>query len=35
MAKKIFKFDMSNWIANAPPEQGDNVKFDLSGRKTF
>lgn len=29
--KEDFKFVISDWIANAPPEQGDQVKFDLRG----
>lgn len=29
--KEVFEFATSDWIANAPPEQGDNVKFDLRG----
>jgi hypothetical protein len=33
--KEDFQFDMSKWIANAPPEQGDHVKFDLAGVKPF
>jgi TM2 domain-containing membrane protein YozV len=31
--KEVFEFTISDWIANAPPEQGDNVKFDLRGVK--
>jgi TM2 domain-containing membrane protein YozV len=30
-----FQFEISNWIANAPPEYGDHVKFDLAGVKPF
>jgi TM2 domain-containing membrane protein YozV len=33
--KEVFEFAISDWIANAPPEQGDNVKFDLRGVKPF
>ena len=33
--KEDFAFAISEWIANAPPEQGDNVKFDLRGEKLF
>ncbi len=33
--KEQFKFDISVWIAGAPPEEGDHVKFDLSGVKPF
>jgi TM2 domain-containing membrane protein YozV len=33
--KEDFQFSVSEWIANAPPEQGDNVKFDLRGEKLF
>jgi TM2 domain-containing membrane protein YozV len=29
--KEDFQFAISEWIANAPPERGDNVKFDLRG----
>ena len=31
--KEDFEFSISDWIANAPPEQGDHVKFDLRGVK--
>lgn len=27
--KEIFKFDMSLWVADAPPEKDDIVRFDL------
>jgi TM2 domain-containing membrane protein YozV len=33
--KEEFKFEIQNWIANAPPEQGDQVKFDLRGVMPF
>jgi TM2 domain-containing membrane protein YozV len=33
--KENFDFDLSVWVANAPPEQGDEVVFDLSGVKPF
>lgn len=33
--KEDFQFEIGEWIANAPPEQGDNVKFDLRGIKPF
>jgi TM2 domain-containing membrane protein YozV len=33
--KEDFQFEISDWIANAPPEQGDHVKFDLRGVKPF
>lgn len=33
--KEQFTFDMSVWIAGAPPEQGDHVKFDLRGVKPY
>ena len=33
--KEDFQFEISKWIANAPPEQGDHVKFDLRGVKPF
>lgn len=29
--KEVFKFEMGDWIAGAPPEQGDQVKFELRG----
>ena len=29
--KEQFKFDLKDWIAGAPPEEGDPVKFDLRG----
>lgn len=29
--KEVFQFGVDDWIAGAPPEQGDHVKFDLSG----
>jgi TM2 domain-containing membrane protein YozV len=29
--KEVFKFEIKDWIAGAPPEQGDQVKFDLRG----
>lgn len=32
--KEVFKFELKGWIANAPPEQGDHVKFDLRGGAT-
>jgi TM2 domain-containing membrane protein YozV len=31
--KEVFKFVISDWIAGAPPEQGDHVTFDLRGVK--
>ncbi len=33
--KEQFTFDMSVWIAGAPPEPGDHVKFDLRGVKPY
>jgi TM2 domain-containing membrane protein YozV len=33
--KEEFKFEYKDWIANAPPEQGDQVKFDLRGVVPF
>ncbi len=33
--KEVLQFEISDWIANAPPEQGDHVKFDLRGVKPF
>ena len=33
--KENFPFTIDDWIANAPPELGDNVKFDLRGEKVF
>jgi TM2 domain-containing membrane protein YozV len=33
--KELFKFDSSVWIAGAQPEEGDHVKFDLSGDNPF
>ena len=33
--KENFQFELSAWIAQAPPEQGDQVKFDLAGVKPF
>lgn len=29
--KEVFQFEVNDWIAGAPPEQGDHVKFDLRG----
>lgn len=29
--KELFKFELKDWIAGAPPEAGDHVKFDLRG----
>ncbi|NOS73479.1 MAG: TM2 domain-containing protein [Methyloglobulus sp.] len=29
--KEVFQFGVDDWIAGAPPEQGDHVKFDLRG----
>ncbi len=29
--KEVFKFELTDWVANAPPEEGDHVKFDLRG----
>lgn len=29
--KELFKFELKDWIAGAPPEPGDHVKFDLRG----
>lgn len=31
IGKEVFDFELKDWIANAPPEQGDHVKFDLRG----
>lgn len=31
--KEVFEFEIKDWIANAPPEQGDHVKFDIRGVK--
>jgi hypothetical protein len=31
--KELFQFDISDWIAGAAPERGDNVTFDLRGVK--
>ena len=31
--KELLQFDISDWIAGAPPEQGDHVTFDLRGVK--
>jgi hypothetical protein len=28
--KEVFKFDMNLWVADAPPEKDDIVRFDLS-----
>ncbi len=33
--KEVFKFEIGDWIATAPPEQGDNVRFDLRGTKPY
>lgn len=33
--KEVFKFELNDWIANAPPEAGDHVKFDLRGVVPF
>ncbi len=33
--KEIFNFEIKDWIANAPPEAGDHVKFDLRGEAPF
>ena len=33
--KELFKFEIGSWIAGAPPEQGDHVKFDLRGEIPF
>ena len=30
-----FNFEIGEWIAAAPPEQGDHVKFDLRGVKPY
>jgi TM2 domain-containing membrane protein YozV len=35
IGKEDFQFEIKDWIANAPPEQGDHVKFDLRGLKPF
>ncbi len=31
--KELFQFGIGDWIAGAPPEQGDHVTFDLRGVK--
>jgi TM2 domain-containing membrane protein YozV len=31
--KELFQFILGDWIAGAPPEQGDHVTFDLRGVK--
>jgi TM2 domain-containing membrane protein YozV len=31
--KEVFQFEVNDWVAGAPPEQGDHVKFDLRGVK--
>ena len=33
--KEVFQFETTDWIAVAPPEQGDHVKFELRGVKPF
>jgi hypothetical protein len=33
--KEVFEFEIGDWIANAPPEQGDQVKYDLRGVKPY
>lgn len=33
--KELLQFTINDWIADAPPEQGDNVKFDLGGLKPY
>jgi len=35
IGKEVFQFEISEWIANAPPEEGDHVEFDLRGVKPF
>lgn len=35
IGKELFPFDIKDWIAGAPPEQGDHVKFDVRGVKPF
>ena len=30
---EVFRFEINDWIAGAPPEQGDQVKFDIRGVK--
>lgn len=33
--KENLPFEIATWIAQAPPEPGDHVKFDLAGLKPF
>lgn len=33
IGKEVLQFDMNDWIAGAPPEQGDHVTFDIRGVK--
>lgn len=33
--KEVFQFGVDDWIAGAPPEQGDHVKFDLRGVNAY
>ena len=33
--KEVFQFSVDDWIAGAPPEQGDHVKFDLRGVNAY
>jgi TM2 domain-containing membrane protein YozV len=33
IGKEVFQFDMNDWIAGAPPEQGDHVTFEVRGVK--
>jgi TM2 domain-containing membrane protein YozV len=33
--KEVFQFEIGDWIAGAPPEHGDHVKFDLRGVKPY
>jgi TM2 domain-containing membrane protein YozV len=35
IGKEVFPFEIGDWIANAPPEAGDHVKFDLRGVKPY
>lgn len=33
--KEVFQFVINDWIAGAPPEQGDHVTFEVRGVKPF
>lgn len=35
IGKENFAFDLSVWLPSAPPEQGDEVVFDLRGVKPY